>query len=309
MQRKMLYMRKTPLSSGAILYLLAAGFVFFPTQWLGDLFTQNQQLAGFLGLGILRIVMAGIMLALAFHMGICGTLFPRRGDLFALVLALPALAVAVNNLPVVGMAQGTVQVNGSAGMIAAFALQCVGVGLFEEVAFRGVIFPFALGKTGTGTKGRFQAVILSSAAFGLLHLVNLFGGFSAGVFLQVGYSFLIGAMLAICMFRGAGVVCCALVHAVFNFCGNVAFELGNATFSTVWTWPEILLTAAVGVAAAVYFVFLLLKSPADRADAFAVYPPAEQPQVQEPQATERSAEQEQPQAEEPPAQEQPPKSE
>ena len=185
--------------------------------------------------------------------------------------------MAVNNLPIVALAQGSVSLTAPAGKAAAFALQCIGVGLFEEEAFRGVIFPFVLGHTGTGRKGRFQAVILSSAAFGLLHLVNLFGGFSGGVFLQVGYSFLIGAMLAICMFRGAGVLPCAIIHALFNFCGNLFFEGGNATFSTVWTWQEILLTAAVGVAAAAYFVWLLAASPADRADAFAVRPSPELP--------------------------------
>ena len=45
MQPKMLYMRKTPLSSGAILFLLSAGFVLFPTQWLGDLLTRDELLA------------------------------------------------------------------------------------------------------------------------------------------------------------------------------------------------------------------------------------------------------------------------
>ena len=54
MQPKMLYMRKTPLSGGAILFLLSAGFVLFPTQWLGDLLTQDELLAQMLGLGIFR---------------------------------------------------------------------------------------------------------------------------------------------------------------------------------------------------------------------------------------------------------------
>ena len=200
MQPKMLYMRKTPLSGGAILFLLSAGFVLFPTQWLGDLMTQDELLAQMLGLGILRIVMAAIMLVLALQMGIRGVWAPAK--LPYLLFALPALAVAVNNLPVVALCRGTAGVTGGGEYVAAFALQCLGVGLFEEVAFRGVIFPFALGVTGTGKKGRFAAVLLSSAAFGLLHLVNLLGGFSGGVFLQVGYSFLIGCMLSVCVFCG-----------------------------------------------------------------------------------------------------------
>ena len=123
MQRRMLYMRKTPLSSAAILYLLVAGLVLFPTQWLGDLFFENEQLAAFFGLGVLRLVMAAIMLALAFHMGIRGAFLPQKGEWRALLFALPALVVAINNLPVVGLCRGTVEITGSAGAVALFALQ------------------------------------------------------------------------------------------------------------------------------------------------------------------------------------------
>lgn len=273
MQPKMLYMRKTPIESALILYLLAAGLVLFPYQWLGNFFTQDEQLAGFLGLGILRIVFFGVMLLLAFHMGIRKTL-AVRGGWRALLVALPALVVAVNNLPIVALARGTASVTGGAGQIAAFALQCIGVGLFEEMAFRGVIFPFVLGKTGTGKKGRFIAVLASSAAFGLLHLVNLLGGFSGGVFLQVGYSFLIGCMLAVVMFCGGGVFTCAFIHAVYNFCGNIVYELGSGgAFGNIWSPEEIVLTAVVAVAAGVFFFFALAKSKPDYAEAFAVYPP------------------------------------
>lgn len=272
MQPKMLYMRKTPVESALILYLLAAGLVMFPYQWLGNLFTQDEQTAGYLGLGILRILFSGVMLLLAFHMGIRKTL-AARGGWRALLVALPALVVAVNNLPIVALAQGTAAVTGSAGEIAAFALQCIGVGLFEEMAFRGVIFPFVLGKTGTGRKGRFIAVLASSAAFGLLHLVNLLGGFSGGVFLQVGYSFLIGCMLSVVMFCGGGVFVCAFIHAVYNFCGNVVFELGEGAFWDIWCPEEIVLTAVVAVAAGVFFFFALKNGKPDYAEAFAVYPP------------------------------------
>ena len=272
MQPKMLYMRKTPIESALILYLLTAGLVMFPFEWLGGIFTSDEQLSGFLGLGILRLLFFGIMLLLAVHMGIRGTL-AVRGGWKGILVALPALVVAVNNLPVVALAQGTASVTGGAGHIAAFALQCVGVGLFEEMAFRGVIFPFVLGKTGTGKKGRFVAVLASSAAFGLLHLVNLLGGFSGGVFLQVGYSFLIGCMLSVVMFCGGGVFTCALIHAVYNFCGNIVFELGAGAFWDIWCPAEIVLTALVAVAAGVFFFFALKNGKPDIAESFAVYPP------------------------------------
>lgn len=274
MQQKMLYMRKTPLSSAAILYLLAAGFVLFPSQWLGDLFTDDALLAQMLGLGILRIVMAAVMFVLALHMGIGGVWAPQK-PLF-LLFALPALVVAVNNLPIVALCRGTAGITGGGAYVAAFALQCLGVGLFEEVAFRGVIFPFVLGASGTGKKGRFAAVLLSSALFGLLHLVNLLGGFSGAVFLQVGYSFLIGCMLSVCVFCGSGVFVCAFIHAVYNFCGNLIYSVGNfgfGAFRDVWCAEEIVLTALVSVAAIACFALFLWKKDSSAADAFAVFPP------------------------------------
>ena len=157
-----------------------------------------------------------------------------------------------------------------------FAVECIGVGLFEEAAFRALIFPFLLGRTGTGRRGRVIAVLLSSAMFGALHLVNLLGGFSWGVFLQVGYSFLIGCMLAVCMFRGAGALYCAFVHALFNFGGNLvtgARELGFGSFADIWCTEEVILTAVVGVAAIAYFVWALLSARTTAADRFAVFPP------------------------------------
>lgn len=282
MQPKMLYMRKTPLSSAAILYLLAAGFVLFPTQWLGDLFTQDELLAQMLGLGILRIVMAAVMFVLALHMGIYGVWAPKK-PLF-LLFALPALVVAVNNLPIVALCRGTAGITGGGAYVAAFALQCLGVGLFEEAAFRGVIFPFVLGVTGTGKKGRFAAVLLSSALFGLLHLVNLLGGFSGAVFLQVGYSFLIGCMLSVCVFCGSGVFACAFIHAVYNFCGNLIYSVGDygfGVFNNVWCAEEILLTALVSVAAIVYFALVLWKKDSSAADSFAVFPPEKEKKEEE----------------------------
>ncbi len=78
------------------------------------------------------------------------------------------------------------------------------------------------------------------------------------------------------MFRGAGVFTCAFIHATFNFCGNIISNvrgLGFGAFSDVWCWQEILLTAVVGVAAIVYFVWLLYTSKPDVAEKFAVYPP------------------------------------
>ena len=276
MKAKMAYMRKTPAQSAAILYLLIAGLVLFPTKWAGDIFTADEQVSQMLGLGIVRTISAVIMLILGLRMGIDTVWGVHKGNGISLLIALPAVVIALNNLPLVALINGTAQVTGDSLHIFAFALECVGVGLFEEVSFRGVIFPFVLGATGTDRKGRFWGVIVSAAAFGLLHLVNLLGGFSVGIILQVGYSFLIGSMLAVCTFRGCGVFFCAGVHSLFNFCGSIVSEyrgLGVGSFTDIWCPAEIVLTVVVSLAVIGYFIWILYRSKSDVADSFAVFAP------------------------------------
>ena len=282
MKERMLYMRREPASSAAIFYLFTAGLALLPTRWLGELFFPEQaNYAYMLGLGAARLVFFAVLAVLARQMGIRRIWLPAGGK--ALLFALPALVVAVNNFPLVALAQGTAGVLDAAGACL-FALECVGVGLFEETAFRGIILPFLLGKTGTDRRGRFLAVLLSSAMFGALHLVNLLSGFSAGVFLQVGYSFLIGCMLGVCMYRGAGALFCAFAHALFNFGGNLVTAprgLGFGSFAEIWNPAEVTLTVLVGVAALAYFVWALYSAPSAAADRFAVFPPRQPPESKE----------------------------
>ena len=283
MKERMLYMRREPVSSAAIIYLLVAGLVLLPTRWLGELlFPEQANYAYMLGVGAVRLVLCVPLAVLARQMGVRHIWLPAGGG--ALLLCLPALVVAANNFPLVALIQGTAGVTDAFGA-ALFAVECVGVGLFEELAFRGVIFPFVLGAAGTDRRGRFAAALIASAMFGALHLVNLLGGFSAGVFLQVGYSFLIGCMLAVCMFRGGGVLFCALAHALFNYGGNLvtpARGLGFGSFADIWCPAEVVLTVIVGVCAIAYFIWLLYVSPPDAADRFAVFPPEKEEPPQAP---------------------------
>ena len=262
MKERMLYMRREPVSSAAIIYLLVAGLVLLPTRWLGELlFPEQANYAYMLGVGAVRLVLCVPLAVLARQMGVRHIWLPAGGG--ALLFCLPALVVAVNNFPLVALIQGTAGATDAFGATL-FAVECIGVGLFEELAFRGVIFPFVLGAAGTDRRGRFAAALIASAMFGALHLVNLLGGFSAGVFLQVGYSFLIGCMLAVCMFRGGGVLFCALAHALFNYGGNLvtpARGLGFGSFADIWCPAEVVLTVVVGVCAIAYFIWLLYVPP------------------------------------------------
>ena len=187
MKERMLYMRREPASSAAIIYLLVAGLALLPTRWLGELFyPARENYAYMLGLGAVRLILFFLLALLARQMGIRGVWLPAKGERrSALLYSLPAVLIAVNNFPLVALIRGTAGVADAFGVLL-FAVECIGVGLFEEAAFRAIIFPFVLGKTGTGRRGRVIAVLVSSAMFGALHLVNLLSGFNAGVFLQIG---------------------------------------------------------------------------------------------------------------------------
>lgn len=257
MKQRMLYLRKTPVQSAFIIYLLALGLILFPYQWLGDLVFAEEKIAQLFGLGAMRFGMGVVMVLIAIHMGFSKCLIPRsfRGVL----LALPALLIAVNNLPIIAIARGDAFLTYGGDYVAVFLFECLAVGFFEEVTFRGIVFPLILQKTGTSVRGRFLAILFSAAMFGFLHVVNLLNGFSGAVFLQMGYSFLIGAMLAVAMFAGAGAVFCALTHGVYNFCGMLISELGQGDFSDIWNVPEIILTAVVAIAVIAYCLILTLR--------------------------------------------------
>ena len=74
--------------------------------------------------------------------------------------------------------------------------------------------------------------------------------------LQVGYSFLIGAMYAVILFKTANIWLCVLLHAVYNFCGMLVPTLGAGTW---WDVPTVIFTTVLAVATAVYTVVLFIK--------------------------------------------------
>ena len=245
----------SPVFGVTVVILFALGIVLLPGEKLGALMLGKKGTdAMSLGNAIFRALgfVVLVLLALDLGFGIFG--FKGRGKGF--LLSLPFVAVAVNNAPLAGLASGAVSVNASAISYFLFALYCVFVGLFEEIVFRGIVFPLILRKMGSTRKGIFWSVIISSALFGAIHVVNFFSSSPGAVVLQIGYSFLIGAMCAMVMLLCRNVFACAALHAGFNFAGLIADELGTGQ---VWNAVNITLTAVVGVLALLYGVFVMVK--------------------------------------------------
>ena len=57
-----------------------------------------------------------------------------------------------------------------------YALVCISVGFFEEMAFRGCVFTVAVQSQEGKRYGAVIAIFISSAIFGLVHMLNLIGG-------------------------------------------------------------------------------------------------------------------------------------
>lgn len=177
---------------------------------------------------------------------------PRPNFWRALAFSLPAFAIAINNFPIIPIITGEARLDADVGALAMLALECFLIGLFEETAFRGIILVTILERFSETKKQVIASLVISSAAFGLVHILNLFAGAGFGPTLQqVGYSFLIGGMCAVVMVRTRSLPLCVMIHAIYDFCGFAVPRLGSGT---IWTVPEIVLTVVLAVIVFVYFV-------------------------------------------------------
>ena len=205
-----------------------------------------------------RLIGAAIAFILIIYSSLGNVLKIRlRGLGRAVLFTLPCWLIAINNFPFIALITGEAQLSASAGKIALYAFQCLCVGLFEELAFRGCIFLFALDGHRKSTFDLFLAIVISSAIFGAVHFVNVFAGASIiSVILQIGYSFLIGGMCSVVLMKTGCIWHCVLIHAVYNFCGGVVPTLGGGE---IWNTPTVVLTVIVSLAVAAYVVVSLLR--------------------------------------------------
>ena len=181
-----------------------------------------------------------------------------------LLYTLVPLAVVVNNFPIIGVLSGAAYVTEPDWYIPIFALESLMIGLFEEFAFRGVLFPYILENRRQSSSSIFKATVISSAAFGAVHILNLFaGGGLGGVVLQVGYSFLIGGMCAIVLLYTRCIWICVALHAIYDFCGFMIPTLGTGV---IWDPITVAITTILGIFALVFMLLWLRKITPERVE-------------------------------------------
>ena len=172
----------------------------------------------------------------------------------AVLWCLPCLAVAIVNFPFSALVNGTATVT-YPKLLPLFILSCILIGITEELLFRGLLHDSLKHFFMKYRCGYIYAVLLSSAIFALWHLVNLFFGQSIGAtLLQVGYTFLLGAMFAVTLDKTKNIWLCVIVHALFDVGGTIVTDLGSGHFQDLTFW---ILTAIAGVVCAVHIILSL----------------------------------------------------
>ena len=184
-----------------------------------------------------------------------------------LAFCLPAYVVAINNFPFSSVIKGDATIDSTVGKIILLAVECLAVALFEEMAFRGVIFLGFAEKRRESRLGLFISIILSSAVFGAVHLLNLFTSSPIAVLMQIGYSFLIGGMCSVVLIKTANIWHCVAVHAIFNFSGAVVPTFG---VGKIWDSFTIIITALIAVLTFAYMLVFFLRFDVSETDR--IYP-------------------------------------
>lgn len=228
--------------------------------WLeyGAVLTDDAVLQPVMQMALSRLLAAAVFFVILLTQGY-HVIYPLRRPLGrSLLLTLPAFAVVINNLPILALATGEAYiVHDIPAHWFWLAAECFAIGAFEEIAFRGVVLLRLAESRRKTHKGLLVSILLTSVVFGAMHVVNLFAGAGPiAVLMQIGYSFLIGAMCSVVMFKTANLWLCVALHAIYDFCGSLVPTLGAGQ---LWDTPTVIFTAVLAVAVTAYMIVLFAR--------------------------------------------------
>jgi len=175
----------------------------------------------------IRIGFGALFVIIAYFMGYSLFNKKKKIGLLILVVILPGLVIALNNFPISAYFGGRTVLNEPVHIVWLYAVECLSIGFLEETIFRGIILIVLIERFAKTFSGRLKAIIISALCFGAIHLVNLFSGAQvAATLLQVGYSFLMGAMWAVIFLSTGNLLYVMLLHGAYNFFGQVLSRFG-----------------------------------------------------------------------------------
>lgn len=162
---------------------------------------------------------------------------------------IPCIVIAVNNFQWWAFFYGKMRlICTNVADISLFTLQCIMIGLFEELVFRGAVFSLIAGCFSKDKKGLVKTFVMSSIVFGLAHIFS-------GNFLQVGYTVLTGGLFAFVLLKTKNILCCAFIHALYNFCGLFMDNLGTGAVFDVGTCVFMAIIAVVGASIVLFGLY------------------------------------------------------
>ena len=263
-------MRKWNLIITILLFILGTlCFIFFdvkPIKILDDALA-NKLLCGFIARIGLSLLFGWMLYQ---YGGRKFILFDRRFPKY-LLWSLPCIMVGLVNFPVTALINGQVEIVRT-DLLGIYALYVISVALLEELIFRGVLLIIVSDYLRKSKHKFIFTALICAGIFSLFHLTNLFAGMNIGyVLLQCLYTFLIGGMLIITMFKTKNIWLCVLVHAIFDFGGLLTsvYVKEEGTISSIaigdpWMSPVFwILTIVMGVLCAGHCVYTLLKFEKD----------------------------------------------
>lgn len=245
-----------------LIFIIISIIMMFLVQFLDLSFIRNPLALQMTKDSVTRLLAGSIFVVLLYQVGY--KIFkPKKRNLFPVLLViLPALIIAINNFPTSAFFASRAELTEPSYLIYFFIVECLSIGFFEELIFRLVLLTVLLQRLPKTKTGVFQAVLISSSVFGLIHLVNLIGGAGfAPTILQVGYSFLTGAMWAVVYLKTKSILAVIILHASYNFFGEVMFRLGTVSnrFDTI----TIVVTVILAILVASYYFYTLYKIEPD----------------------------------------------
>lgn len=175
----------------------------------------------------IRMIIGAVFVITLYYLGFEPFKKNPKSMLWIVMVILPGLIISVNNFPWSAYLSGRAFINEPLHLVYLFAVECLSTGFLEESVFRGIILVVIIQRLPQTKAGILKSIIISSALFGLIHLVNLISGASLGdTLLQIGYSFLMGALWSVVYLASKNLLYPILLHATYNFFGLVLFRLG-----------------------------------------------------------------------------------
>lgn len=246
-------MKKADVILIAALVLCVAAAVIFGVP--GIIPYSDGELGNLIADTVPRVVISLFLIVLMCFRGYSDSFKPKWSGKH-LLWSIPCFLVAIVNFPFTALIGGAAVIN-RWDLLWLFLLKCAAIALLEEVFFRALLVPLFTERFKENRYRILITVVVTSAVFALMHLINLFFGLGVGaVFLQVGYTFLIGCMLAVMLIYTKNVWLCVLVHFVFDIGGTIVTDLGSGPFQDLTFW---ILTAVAGVICAVHIILTLKK--------------------------------------------------